>query len=810
MTFTRFLKVLKLQPLETLGTLVLIGFAGHLLSEQYHTRVAKPWEQQRLAEVSRQADQTAGAVSQHVQTTRDLLSKLAAIDSVIDAVVSGEQAQLDAVQDVIVNQDSTLERAQLVTSASDYAAKNSNFVAIDLVNSAIIHGEPVGPAAANIGGDWQIYMAAPVVLADRTVGSLLVSLNRESLRQTLGAAGVATGLITLRQTTVGFSPQTIAAFNPNNISVVSRRAVSSVSGATGWEVMVEASPGIEARTPVNLGNFALVATVIIGGTGVLIAFLCLYAIHRSGESAISAAKDNAPTMDDPNPDQLRKNIAEKLAQHTDNLATKEKQPAHYPVGSKPAEPAESPEIDANQSQNSSTIPVSVFRDYDIRGNAETDITPDFAETLGKSLGARASLQNITWLAVACDGRLTSPDLKQALARGILSTGCNVADFGAVPTPVFNFGLRLFPDINSGVVVTASHNPALDNGFKIVVENEVLAPEDIKGLAAEMAAGNWPSGEGCLEQREVIDAYCKAMVDDVDITRSVTVAVDCANGIMGPIAPRVLEALGCQVIPLYCDVNGDFPYHEPDPSDPGNLQDLIHHIKNANADIGFGFDGDGDRVVAVTADGEIVWPDELMMIFARDLLTRDPDTSIVFDVKSTRRLGELISGYGGTPVMTKTGHSNMRRKIKQTGAPLGGEYSGHIFFGDRWPGFDDGLYASARLLEILDKREQTLTQVMAGFAPSVTTPELKMPVPEDKKFNLIALVQKNTVFKHASLIKLDGLRVEFAEGWGLVRASNTSAALTFRFEAQSEEALKKIQGVFREQLSNFVSLDELPF
>ncbi|MBQ0719609.1 MAG: phosphomannomutase/phosphoglucomutase [Gammaproteobacteria bacterium] len=452
----------------------------------------------------------------------------------------------------------------------------------------------------------------------------------------------------------------------------------------------------------------------------------------------------------------------------------------------------------------------VFRQYDIRGKANSQIDEDFALRLGRAIGSDMVNSGQQNLLVGCDGRTSSPQLKAALIEGALAAGCNVIDIGLMPTPVLNFALASLDTVDSGVMVTASHNPAEDNGFKIYYNQQVISGAEILSLKMAMDARIWTSGQGELQQLDVSSQYTEAVVKDMaPSSKQLRVVIDCANGAAGPLAPALFEALGCEVIPLYCDIDGTFPNHAPDPSVPDNLIDLITIVKHEGADLGLAFDGDGDRLVAITAEGRIVWADELLMIFARDVIGRYPETDIVFDVKSTRRLGNLISNYGGHPVMWKTGHSNIRRKIAETGAPLGGEFSGHLFFNDRWFGFDDGLYAAARLIEILDQREQSLEQIVAAFETSVATPELRIPLAESQKF---AIVEKlaESVFPEAKRITIDGLRLEYPEGWALVRASNTSAHLTLRFEAQDKQALSRLQHQLKQQLIPLLPDTKLPF
>jgi phosphomannomutase/phosphoglucomutase len=360
------------------------------------------------------------------------------------------------------------------------------------------------------------------------------------------------------------------------------------------------------------------------------------------------------------------------------------------------------------------------------------------------------------------------------------------------------------------MLTGSHNPPDYNGFKIVVAGDTLANEQIQALRERIETNNLSSGYGSVEQVELLDRYFKQIRDDIALAKPLKVVVDCGNGAAGVIAPQLIEALGCTVIPLFCDVDGNFPNHHPDPGKPENLVDLIAKVKETGADLGLAFDGDGDRVGVVTNKGTIVYPDRLMMLFAKDVVSRNPGADVIFDVKCTRRLGALISGYGGRPVMWKTGHSLIKKKMKQTGALLAGEMSGHIFFKERWFGFDDGIYSAARLLEILSQDKRDAEHVFSAFPSDVSTPEINITVTDENKFGIITALQRDGHWGDGSVTTLDGVRVDYPKGWGLVRASNTTPVLVLRFEADTNEELERIKELFRAQLYTAAPDLNLPF
>ncbi|MBU3058870.1 phosphomannomutase/phosphoglucomutase [Pseudomonas indica] len=455
------------------------------------------------------------------------------------------------------------------------------------------------------------------------------------------------------------------------------------------------------------------------------------------------------------------------------------------------------------------LPPSIFRAYDIRGVVGDSLTPETAYWIGRAIGSESLAKGEPNVSVGRDGRLSGPELVQQLIQGLLDCGCKVSDIGMVPTPVLYYAANILAG-KSGVMLTGSHNPPDYNGFKIVVAGDTLANEQIQVLRQRIENNDLASGVGSIEQIDVLDRYFKQIRDDIAMARKLKVVVDCGNGVAGVIAPKLIEALGCEVIPLFCDVDGNFPNHHPDPGKPENLEDLIAKVKETGADLGLAFDGDGDRVGVVTNAGTIIYPDRLLMLFAKDVVSRNPGADIIFDVKCTRRLTGLISGYGGRPVMWKTGHSLIKKKMKESGALLAGEMSGHIFFKERWFGFDDGIYSAARLLEILSQDKRDVEQVFAAFPSDVSTPEINVKVTEESKFTIIDALQRDAQWGEANLTTLDGVRVDYPKGWGLVRASNTTPVLVLRFEADSDDELKRIQDVFRSQLYNVAPDLNLPF
>lgn len=453
---------------------------------------------------------------------------------------------------------------------------------------------------------------------------------------------------------------------------------------------------------------------------------------------------------------------------------------------------------------------AVFKAYDIRGTVPAQIDTDFARQLGLALAQLAHQQNIHSLAIGYDGRNSSPGLAQALHQGINSGGINTVDIGLVHTPLVYFAAHQ-DGSGSGVAITGSHNPADYNGFKMMLAGRTLHGADIQGLAQLMSRPlPVASQAGTTSKQDLIDIYIRNISSHIKLVRPMRIAIDCGNGVGAVVAPRLFKALGCQVDELFCTVDGNFPNHHPDPADPKNLQDLIQHLKNSPCELGLAFDGDADRLGVVSKNGQIIWPDRQMILFAQDILKRQTGAQIIFDVKCSRLLAAAIRDAGGIPVMSQTGHSLIKAKLAETQAPLAGEMSGHIFFKERWFGFDDGLYAGARLLEILAHSPDP-SAILEAIPQGISTPELKMPMAEGEPHRFIQQLQAQGNFPSAlERITIDGIRCEYQNGFGLARASNTTPVVVFRFEGDSKQALEQIQAEFKAAIQQLLPNASLPF
>ncbi len=451
----------------------------------------------------------------------------------------------------------------------------------------------------------------------------------------------------------------------------------------------------------------------------------------------------------------------------------------------------------------------IFKAYDIRGIVDRTLTVEAVEAIGQAIGSEAQARGKRAVCIGRDGRLSGPALAQALARGLQKSGVDVIDIGRVTTPILYFATHHL-GTGSGVMVTGSHNPPDYNGLKMMLAGETLSGDDIQKLRRRLETGDLKRGAGGIRSENVGNAYLERVTGDIKLKRNLRIAVDCGNGIPGAFAPALYRKLGCEVEELFCEVDGTFPNHHPDPSQPENLKDLIAALKNGNAEIGLAFDGDGDRLGVVTKAGKVIFPDRQLMLFAADVLKRNPGAEILFDVKCTRNLAPWIRKHGGKPTMWKTGHSLIKAKMKETGALLAGEMSGHIFFKERWYGFDDGLYAGARLLEFLSGVPD-INAALDELPDSVNTPELQIKLKEGENYALIEKLQKTARFPDArEVITIDGLRVEYADGFGLARSSNTTPVVVLRFEADDETALKRIQEDFRRVLHAAAPTAQLPF
>lgn len=805
-------------PIITISTLVLlsliIGISGYISYGHWITDVETE-QLQKLTQL--QAQQQASTIEVFLQEQQQQINLFAARSSMVTiansdssnlirTAVGSLKRAFDESSSVRVF---SLDRQERI-SGDDSASLS--FAELDMINRAE-RGLAVPAEAVKTGEQWQLLFIAPIqpkitATAEADVeqreiqGTLLVSLPSELLFSKIANNHPELGQTRLLRRTLT-RPALIHTVSQGDAGIQQQIDVAN----SEWIIQFSPSSALAEQASqsvvlVLLSHF-LIGSLLLGGAYWLTGKVDpvrrprpvrFAAVSESHASDGQQEDDVSSTMFD-DQDILDIQLSEEDA---DLLSLEETQQPHVSVDSSMVTTA------------AIELPDQVFRAYDIRGLAGSELSDELTVQIGQAIGSEALAAGESSLFVARDGRTHSPELTQKLIEGILSTGCNVINIGAVPTPLLYFACCEFPDSNSGVMVTASHNPAEYNGFKIVINGQALAGDEILQIKSRIMRGDVHTGAGEEVAQQVVPDYIDRIFSDVALAGDVKIVIDAGNGIAGDIAPLLFEELGCEVIPLYCDVDGTFPNHAPDPTDADNLKDLIAEVKKQGADLGVAFDGDADRLMVVTQEGEIIWPDRLLMLFAKDIVSRNPGADVIFDVKCTRELNGLISNYGGRPIMWKSGHSFMKAKMLETGALLGGEQSGHIFIKDRWYGFDDGMYACARLLEIMTLRDQDLTSLFQNFPKLPSTPELKVAVADSEKFKLVETLIQQGDFQNGKATTIDGLRVDFARGWGLVRASNTSAALTLRFEAEEEDIIEQMQDLFKRELLKVDASLQLPF
>jgi len=725
-----------------------------------------------------------------------------------------------------------------------------NFSALDMLRRAEA-GQAVPAEAYKVGQRWLVYSVAPVAGNDATVlGTVLLVVDLGRLLNAFYPMGLEAGELRLQQKFANGAPQTLYQSGTPD----SRESFELDSGNANWQLYFTPGPVFATQVPwMSIVLMLLAALAALAG-----AWIALSRTHDRLQRQVDAdARQLQQLIQELSGGKAVKafglshaslnGLAQSLARFSLRDSAGARSPAYdaappdvSPSGSVAAEPAQSDPTDwtdplfqdtdildidlldddpkslRSEHHHDMTSPASapeitdsIFRAYDIRGIYKETLFPKTAYWIGRAIGAQSIAQGERNVNVGRDGRLSGPDLVKELIKGLVEAGCHVTDVGLVPTPALYYAANVQAG-KSGVMLTGSHNPSNYNGFKIVIAGDTLANEQIQALLTRIKNNDLPEGEGSVTEVDILQKYAEQIKGDIAMPRRLKVVVDCGNGAAGVIAPQLIEALGCEVIPLFCDVDGNFPNHHPDPGKPENLVDLIAKVKETNADVGLAFDGDGDRVGVVTNKGTNVYADRLLMLFAQDVLSRNPGADIIFDVKCTRRLTPLIKEYGGRPVMWKTGHSLIKKKMKLDGALLAGEMSGHIFFKERWFGFDDGIYSAARLLEILSQQADSAEDVFARFPNDVSTPEINIDVTDESKFTIIDALQSDAEWGEASLSTIDGVRVDYPKGWGLVRASNTTPVLVLRFEADDQAELERIQAVFSEQLHSVAPDLKLPF
>ena len=782
--------------------LLVVGGGGTAALLAMRAQEADAGEARREAALER-AGALAAELGRAVDQARDVMAGSFDEAAIAAALAAGDAGALAELEAAIAAADARILKVRIVPRGEHTPDYDSNpplgFAAVELMRISEEGGQAPAPEAHLFGNDNQhVALIWRVSRGEELLGHLWMALDVAWLPEVMSRIVPAPGYAELTQSGAGPRPLVLA----KGGAPTSRQGDTSLRlkvGETPWRLAYWPDPSQRGATtflaelPVwSPAVLALVLVVLtVGGTA---AMDMVRARRVAAEERAEAARRRA---------EQAKAAADKAAAR--QVGDADVEAAYATVE------GESPGIVVEEEETKVKLPAEIFRAYDVRGVVGKSLTADVVRQIGRAIGAEAKARAQQTVVVGRDGRNSGPELQDALIEGLRGSGRDVIDVGRVPTPVLYFATH-YLNTGSGVMVTGSHNPAPYNGLKIMLAGDTLFGDDIQRLRQRVESGELVKGDGSLQRMEVVDEYVRRVCEDIPVAlgNSFRVVVDCGNGVAGEVAPKLLRALGHDVIELYCEVDGDFPNHHPDPSEPKNLADLIKTVKQEGADLGFAFDGDGDRLGVVDPGGRIIWADMQMMLFAKDVLSSNAGAEVVFDVKCSSRLARVIKQLGGRPVMWRTGHSFIKNKLKESGAPLAGEMSGHIFFQDRWYGFDDAIYAAARLLEILRGFKKAPKEIFAKLPAGVSTPELRVDIDEGEQTKLVGKLVQSDGFANGKRTTIDGLRVDYADGWGLVRASNTTPSLVLRFEADNKEALARIQNEFRQALAAIKPDLSLPF
>ncbi len=770
---------------------------------------------------------------------RQDMDEIATAPEVAAALKSFDAAEIDAVSKRLTTLIPHAERVEVVPKGRAQVDLNAatpiSFAALDVIKRAETQ-EFVGPESSQVNQRPVFYVARPITDERGVAGVLFAALSLDYYIVPLRAWPADLGFVTVEQQFENTSPRIVLQHGSDTGSLPPLRKPLA---AKNWSLTFKPAPTVATAIakPTALVTPLLVAIALMLGGIYLCASRLFSALEKDAAQLLDYVTRVVRGRASGNVERYRLKMFQQVAAAAGRFARRvprdrsappappvtRTEPASAKVtakalAKKAPEPLDEDEdfldVRSNVKDDNFGIEVSenvspidlglaldptVFRAYDIRGIVGKTLTPDLVYWIGRAFAAEALAESCSTVVIGRDGRHSSEGLSEALTRGLKEGGVDVMDVGRVPTPLLYYATHAL-DTGTGVMITGSHNPPEYNGLKMMIAGATLAEDRIQRIRERIEKNELSEGEGDVEPVDIVDHYLDRIVNDVAVAQPMKVVVDAGNGVAGAVAPRLLNELGCEVVPLYCDVDGDFPNHHPDPADPANLDDLITVVKAEKADLGLAFDGDGDRLGVVTNAGEIVWPDKLLMLFSRDIVGRNPGADVIYDVKCSRHLNTIISEFGGRPIMWKTGHSHMKAKLKETGALLAGEFSGHVCFGERWFGFDDAIYSAARLLEILGAESQTAQELFSEFPITFSTPEIKIATTERRKFEIIDRLARDGDFGDGTVTSIDGIRVDYPDGFGLIRPSNTSPVLTLRFEGDGQAALDRIQGVFRAQLS----------
>ncbi len=802
-------------------SVAVMGFSGRYLFQEYIPN-------QRIEIINqnykKNLSKTSSEIDYIIKSKASQLRALAEKQNVAQLMTESDNAVIDAAELVAKGQVSSAEHLFFIdknlTRRNEALSPSASSFARNIKN----YRKPYAKAI-RVAGEWKLVLSSPLISEGEHVGQIFLQQALDPLNEILIGGDETQGTISLEQIEENGSVTTLLIIGE---PILEKSGINNFSNTYGlefiaWRLKFDPSKELENVISKNeLPLWVIFWSVIIIWLGSLLT-LVRSRINR-GSEAISIftrqSKDVGTIRLPQSTLQRKEQTVKEDHEHDESPQETTAQEDKSQNKSEPHERIPKESIQSHQKSNSDeeynkalhdlggenadfVLPNLVFRDYDIRGLVENEITDEFARRLGKTLGSLVLRRGNNAIYIGRDGRHSSQNLSTIVCEGLLSTGCNVIDLGEIITPALNFAIHYSGQSSCGVMVTASHNPATFNGFKIIVQGQVLAGSMLQLLKPIMNSQNFTEGRGEYFSRLVIPQYVRQIFEDIGVVRELKIVIDGANSVAGPVAIDLFESLGCRVVPLYCEIDGSFPNHDPNPSDEYNLLDLRARVKSEGADLGFAFDGDGDRLVVISHQGNICWPDKLLMLFSQDILQQSPGASIVFDVKCSNKLSALIREYNGEPIMCKTGHAHVRKALHEENAILGGEFSGHIFFNDRRKGFDDGLYAAARLLQLLSTTYKSLDALLAEFESCAYTGEILIPVEENLKFQLMKKIEESCEFKGARVRRLDGLRVEYPQGWGLIRASNTSGNLTLRFEADDHNILGYIKQTFKYKLAPLI-------
>lgn len=807
-----------LLPVVVAGVVLISGigiYAQHAIS----SKIGK----QNKSSMSGAANGLVERLEAMVDSRREINQVLTRIDGLAGVMVTTVDAErkqqtFAAYLESLV---SDIQHIQLIAVGQERAAMSKqdnkmSYAGLDLIRRAIEEGKTPLTEVHRLGtSSPYIAIASPIKRNDRAVGVLLSGYPLDIVKKQVDAVirypgwvqvvqGDGEESVTLAQSTYAESGQHEEEIHvPGTLMRVRYKTISTIGilGAAPVVIAIVAS-AVVLLILIGFLQYKLLSSDLREDMGSVLSLVDALLKRTGTPQPKPKLTDAAPTI------LLLGRYAQTVYSNTTQKEGHEKQQGA--TGAKPSAQVFGDVLPAPvDSVDVAEIPEHIFRAYDIRGVVGETLTREMAQLLGMAIGSLAQEQGQKLIYVGRDARLSSPELAENLIDGILGTGCDVGDLGQVVTPATYFATHI-GNSQSAVMVTGSHNAKEYNGFKIVVNGTAVAEQELKALHQRVVNGEFEVGKGQRETLDIAPQYLEELMADVQLERSLKVVVDAGNGIAGPLAVQSLKAIGCEVVELYCEPDGNFPNHHPDPSKPENMLELMEQVKQQSADLGLAFDGDGDRVGLVDDQGQLLNTDLVMMLLADNILTSHPGVDIIYDVKSSRHLASFILSHGGRPIMWKTGHTRIKAKMKETGALLGGEFSGHICIKERWYGFDDAIYTAARIIEILAAEATSSSEIFARLPRSVSSPEYQMLLPEGENFTVMPQIIANAVFDNASIIDLDGLRVEFTNSWGLVRPSNTTPALVFRFEGDNEAALKSVEDKFRTLITSVIPNASLPF